>query len=42
MSSSGSVKRGGMGIDVERDMVPLLFDNSNSTREDRKEEQDEG
>ena len=42
MSPSGSVRRGDMGVGVEGDIVPLLFDNSNSTREDRKKEQDEG
>jgi hypothetical protein len=36
------VRRGDIGVGVEGDMVPLLFNNSDSTREGRKEEPDEG
>ena len=36
------MRRGDIGVGVEGDMVPLLFDNSDSTRGGRKEELDGG
>ena len=36
------MRRVDIGIGVEGDMVPLLFDNSDRTREGRKEEPDGG
>ena len=36
------MRRGDIGIGVEGEMVPLIFDNSDGTREGMKEEPDGG